>query len=112
MAPHEIKIMLWNAQSILSTGTYGEFQKTVEDTNPDIICLVETWLNDSRKISLKGYNLFRKDRDCNGGGIAIFSRLELEAKVLEINDYNNGIYEFLGISISFNNAPLNIIGQF
>ena len=53
MARDEIEIMSWNAQSILSPGTFGELQKAVEDSKPDIICLVETWLSPKRNTKLK-----------------------------------------------------------
>ena len=111
MDPHKIRIMLWNAQSIYSTGTFGEFQKTVEETKPNVICIVETWLNPDKNLKLNGFQVFRKDRDANGGGIAILTRLELDAKSLNIPNINNGIpiVEHLGISITFNNSPLNII---
>ena len=113
MAPQNIKIMLWNVQSLYSTGTYGEFQKAVDESNPNIICLVETWLNQEKSLKLKGYQTFRKDRDCRGGGLAILTRLELDAKIIDINTAHNGnerhIYEVLGVSITFNNNPLSII---
>ena len=109
MAPQTIKIMLWNAQSIYSTGTFGEFQKIVEETKPNIICLVETWLNPNKNLKLKGFQVFRKDRDANGGGIAILTKLELDAKSLNIPNVNNGLCEHLGITITFNNSPLNIV---
>lgn len=112
MAPQEIKIMLWNAQSIFGVGTLGEFQKAVEELNPNIICLVETWLSPNRNFKLKGFEVFRKDRDCNGGGVAILSRLEMEAKILNLGSYNNSNYEHLGISVIFNNNPLNIINLY
>ena len=45
--------------------------------NPDIdiLCLCETFLNDSfsdSEFQLQGYQLFRKDRKTNGGGIAMY----------------------------------------
>ena len=46
-----------------------------EATRPDLICIVETWLDDSildNDISLPNYQLFRLDRKRYGGGIAVY----------------------------------------
>ena len=102
-----LTIMLWNARSILCN--LGEFQKRIEETQPAIICLVETWLNDRKKFSCKGYNIFRNDRDERGGGIAILTKVELVTDPLHMTRYQNGNFEYLGIKTKFNNDALNII---
>jgi exonuclease III len=43
----------------------------------DILCLTETWLDESicdNDIMIDGYTLFRKDREGRGGGVAIYVR--------------------------------------
>ena len=42
---------------------------------PDIVCIVESWLDDSildAEICIQGYSLFRLDRTRHGGGVLIF----------------------------------------
>ena len=46
-----------------------------------ILTLSETWLNESisdTEISIPGYNLFRLDREKNGGGVAVHAREEIQ----------------------------------
>ena len=43
--------------------------------HPHIICIVETWLSneiDSTEIDIPGYQLYRKDRNRQGGGILMY----------------------------------------
>ena len=46
---------------------------------PDIICITESWMNDSLgedEIKLDGYTLFRRDREvnCKGRGVLLYVR--------------------------------------
>ena len=52
----------------------------------DIICLCETSLNDqfsNDELRLENYQLFRKDRKTNGGGLAIYVKESLRVSVRE-----------------------------
>ena len=43
--------------------------------SPDIICIVETWLDDTildSEVSIQGYHYYRLDRSRHGGGVMIF----------------------------------------
>ena len=77
-----------------------EFKAVSEVTKPDIICIVETWLNNEItdvEVNLPDYQLFRLDRCGRGGGIAIYVRTFLSCKVL----FQGGPFslEFLSVSI-------------
>ena len=42
---------------------------------PHVLAISETWLDDSfvdEEVSLQGYNLMRRGRDCVGGGVAVY----------------------------------------
>ena len=46
-----------------------------EATKPDIVCIVETWLDDrvsDSELSLDNYQPFRFDRNRHGSGVAIY----------------------------------------
>ena len=52
-----------------------ELQLFCDANKPHVLSLNETWLDDSfsdSELCLPGYQLFRKDRDCHGGGIAVY----------------------------------------
>ena len=64
--------MYTNLRSIRNKVT--EFASTVSIVDPDIFCVVETWLTsdyNNGKVKLENYYIFRKDRDSRGGCILI-----------------------------------------
>ena len=102
-----LTILLWNARSLLSN--LGEFQKLVQDRQPSVICITETWLVPGKPFRLKGYDVFRADRGAVGGGVAIMSRLELGARPLSIPAFANGDFEFLGVSFLCRNTNYQVL---
>ena len=84
-----LEILQWNARSILRN--LGEFQKTVDEVKPKVICLTETWLKPNIGFSLRDYDVFRKDREnFDEGGVAILVRRELIYIEISLNIYNYG----------------------
>lgn len=52
----------------------------VKSSDPDILVLSETWLNNSvsdKDIAVKGYSVFRCDRPRKGGGVAIYIKKQI-----------------------------------
>lgn len=72
-----------NAQSLKPK--IDEFRLIFESSNMDVICVSETWLNESIPnglISLHGYKVFRSDRLVGGGGgVAIYVKDNITCKV-------------------------------
>jgi hypothetical protein len=61
-----------NFQSIRNK--QGELINLIDSTKPDVIFGTETWLDPSIKDSQffqEGYNIYRNDRNLNGGGVLI-----------------------------------------
>jgi len=70
---NNMTIMYYNARSLIPK--YDELFVTMETHNPDMICIVETWLCDdilNSEIALPGYQLYRRDRNRHGGGVLIY----------------------------------------
>lgn len=68
-----IRILQWNARSLNSNGT--EFAKFLSEMTspPNIICIQETWLDESKEFEIDGFDHIRADRrDRIGGGVATF----------------------------------------
>ena len=52
-----------------------ELRLFCDQHKPHVLAISETWLDDSfvdEEVSLQGYNLMRRDRDCVGGGVAVY----------------------------------------
>ena len=75
-----IKILYFNARSILPK--IDSLQAVVTVENPDVICVVETWLSsdiDDREVDIPSYDIVRKDRNRHGGGVCIYTCCMLTA---------------------------------
>lgn len=56
----------------------------MEDEKPTIMTIAETHLDKEDELELPGYKTWRKDRNKEGGGIAVAVRDRLSGAVLEI----------------------------
>lgn len=78
-----LKILYFNARSILPK--LDELFVLAETHNPDIICIVESWLNVDivdAEVAIPGYVSCRADRDRNGGGIIIYIKSSFQFSLL------------------------------
>ena len=76
---HEtLTIMYSNARSLLPK--IEELRVLVHSNQPDIICIVESWLSQDvfdNEINITGYNCHRKDRNRHGGGVCVYTSQHL-----------------------------------
>ena len=69
----QFKILYCNARSLIPKIDALHAEVILE--NPDIICIVETWLSDEvndTEIQIPGYSIIRKDRNRHGGGVCVY----------------------------------------
>jgi len=92
--PKRLKCFYTNANSLW--GKRDEFRERVRITDPHIIGVTETWLQpDIRdaEVAIAGYNLYRKDRQERGGGLALYIKDDLKSlRVLETVAYDETIW--------------------
>ena len=68
----------------------------------DIVCVSETWLDasiDNDLVSMTDYQLFRRDRDRHGGGVAIYAHDSLPVK--HLTEFNIDGMETVCIEVLF-----------
>ena len=93
-----LSILYYNARSLLPK--FDELAATVEDLEPTVICIVESWLSaeiSDFEISLVGYAFYRLDRNRHGGGVIIYVKSCVTSELLMTGSPN---LEFLSVSIS------------
>ena len=59
---------------------------------PHVLCLNETWLDENisdEKLRLRDYNIIRRDRDCLGGGVAVYIADHLKFNLINIENNSN-----------------------
>ena len=90
--PENLRTLVINCQSVRNK--QAELCNIVYRSDPDIVILTETWLDDtieSSEFIPQGYkapNEFRKDRDCHGGGVMVLTRDTMiadEVKSVEVS---------------------------
>ena len=96
--------MYFNCRSILPK--LDKLAALCSANNPDIVCLVETWLCDdvsNREVCIPNYSIVRCDRNRRGGGVAIFIHNSIRYNILVSGPAN---LELLVVSLSRNNFKL------
>ncbi|KAG5864358.1 hypothetical protein JTB14_012901 [Gonioctena quinquepunctata] len=103
----ELKVCCMN---IMSLATHiNELREFSKENSYSIICITESWLNDSildETVSLPGYNIFRSDRiNSGGGGVPIYVKQNIQSFV---NDLSSNHTEQLWITITVDNTQYTI----
>lgn len=81
-----------NVQSLCARqlSKFNEFKRCFASSKVDIICLSETWLNESindNVIAVDGYRVLRNDRKYSrGGGICIYHKQDRDCRVIDVSD--------------------------
>lgn len=77
---NSLKIISLNVNSLINISRRLELAIFLKDNNPDIVCLNETKLNSTHKVSFDGYTMIRRDRKGakRGGGVAILTKEKIK----------------------------------
>jgi hypothetical protein len=73
---NKLNLLNWNANSIKNKK--DELLHILNDFKIDIAFITETKLQANIKFKLPGYQVYRKDRNTNGGGVAIVAKKSLQ----------------------------------
>lgn len=101
-----IKMVHINAQSL--NNKIDEFRLTFENSGIDIVCVSETWLNETTPdslIMLRDYRVYRADRKTHAGGVAIFVKCGIKCKFLTKGG-SGDLVEHLFLEISMGESKL------
>ena len=105
-----MKIEHINAQSLLCN--LDEIRLLVNERQPDILCVSETWLTKDvldQHIALPDFNVYRRDKS-RGGGVCIYVRNICTVTVINVNiDRIEGI-EDLWLTVQYRKLPSMTIG--
>ena len=86
-----MKLAHISAQSLCDVAHYSEFCDDFANSGIDIIAVSETFFKDSSSTSLLNYIAHTVNRiDRNGGGVALYVKNNLPAKVLAMTDSTSG----------------------
>lgn len=101
-------IVQWNANSIIAHGL--EFKNYISqlESQPDVICVQETYLKPDLKYSLSGYEVIRKEGLNGRGGVAVFVKKGIKYK--DVNILQN--LEGISLKVTTNIGDLEIFNLY
>ena len=104
----ETKCVLLNARSLKNKLDDFQSELILGENFPFVIGVTETWLDNSIPNSIfqckNQYDIFRKDRNANGGGVAILSKKNLKAIELRSDTFKD--LEIVAIIAKFKKEPV------
>ncbi|UYV85154.1 hypothetical protein LAZ67_X004755, partial [Cordylochernes scorpioides] len=114
-ASKQLSILQCNINGLCSTATkikLEEIMEIAEKQKIQIIALQETKLNEKYNLKYKNYNILRKDRNKEGGGLAFLIK-NLYYEDIAINIPNTSDLEAQGIKVYLNqNKTINIFNMY
>ncbi|UYV74971.1 hypothetical protein LAZ67_12001936 [Cordylochernes scorpioides] len=114
-ASKQLRILQCNINGLCSTATkikLEEIMEIAEKQRIQIIALQETKLNEKYNLKYKNYNILRKDRNKEGGGLA-FLITNLYYEDIAINIPNTSDLEAQGIKVYLSqNKTINIFNMY
>lgn len=91
-----LTIMFWNARSLVRKTQ--EFKMFISELNSIIIGVCETWLQPKLKYNLRGYSIYRKERNQRiVGGIACMIRHDVRCRQIKLIPFQNGVMETMAL---------------
>ena len=102
-------LLQWNARSLSSK--LDEFKKILDDNKPHIACITETWLKNKDIININGYEILRQDREFGrtAGGVAFIIKNHLNYNKINLQKFQNGQIECIGLAVHTNKSIINIL---
>ena len=93
---NNFSVLYFNARSLLPK--IDELRLVCAVTRPDVVCVVESWLNDDiddSELVSSDFYIIRLDRNRHGGGIVFFIKSYLYSEVLLKSPFRGRSYRSL-----------------
>ena len=101
----------WNIRSLLHPQKLEHVKLLIDQANPDVVVLSETWLksnvNDDQ-VALTDFNIFRADRAGRGGGVATYIKSCFTSHTLHSVSVPK-CFEFLALKVQYGSKPDNTL---
>ncbi|KAK7090567.1 hypothetical protein V1264_010344 [Littorina saxatilis] len=97
--PRNVNILQWNAEGVYNKKV--PLAERLHQENIEVACLQETHLKEKHRFTMRGYQVFRHDREGRSkGGVAILVKNSIPAKEFIISTNNQA--EIHGVNIVVN----------
>ena len=103
-----LKVMHWNAEGVDNKKV--ELEHFLDKNNINVCCIQETHLKEGKDFKIRGYQVFRSDRqERRKGGILTLVRNNISAKEVERNMEEA---EYLTVKLTSRNTTCNIVNYY
>ena len=85
----------------------NSLRSIIKERRPEMIVLVETWLEDKEEFMIEGYTPYRNNRNANGGGVVIAVKNNLKHITKKVYE-TKGNLESIWITIDNNKIKTRI----
>jgi ribonuclease HI len=104
-----INILQWNAEGVYNKKV--PLAQLLHQEEVEIACIQETHLKNTQRFSIRGYQVFRYDReDRSKGGAAILVKNSIPARELQVN--TNHQSEIHGVTVTIENQEIKIFNVY
>ncbi|KAJ8967934.1 hypothetical protein NQ317_000813 [Molorchus minor] len=101
-----IRILSWNADGIRSKK--NELLEIADRLDPDVIAIQETKMDSRHEFRMRGYKVYRQDRNIRGGGVAVLVKSNITHHQTRAGGLGN--LEAIGVEIQLpRREPLHIL---
>lgn len=102
------KIIHWNCRSIKNK--IHELQQLILDFKLDIASLNETHLSNRHKLNIRGFKVYRHDRNQFGGGVALVIKNNIEHYLIKVPELIN--IEAIGVIVQHASKNVLVISAY
>lgn len=92
----EFTILNWNANGFSDKTKITELSTFLEQFSVDVGCITETHLSSKDNLFIRGYTIYRRDRDTPHGGVAIMVKSNIRHRAIRTESLH---IEAVGIEI-------------
>lgn len=108
MAEHRTVILNWNANGIRRRKP--EFRLFLQTHKFPLVALTETHLSPQDSLNIPGYKIYRKDRNRQGGGVALLVANHIQHHLTQLPELFN--LEAVAITFRLNNRGTTLIAAY
>lgn len=103
-----LKICHWNAEGVRNKKT--ELQHFLRDQAIDVCCIQETHLTETHRFFIRGYEVFRQDRENRPkGGLITLVKNHLPAVETQRSGQADLDTEYLGVKLVLSDTPVTVM---
>lgn len=106
-----LSVVSLNCNSLYARLT--EVKLLLYSTRPKVLCLTETWVNDSYLPTFHGYVCYWWNRAAHGGGLCILVHRTVSSRQVQLAPFPGGVLEVLAVELQLESgSPISVLNLY